>query len=101
MQNFIFIHCKKMTTTTHDMMQECIDGWIKDITYGIMAIKNIHSCKNADYLSKEQRDSIKNSVDKLKATLEALPDLNIVVKNPLMDYSDDWIATLTSNSTGE
>ena len=65
------------------MMQFCVDNWIKDITYGIMALKNIESSFRAHYLTQEHRHSIKKSVISLKTTLDTVLDL--YSSNPMYD----------------
>jgi len=53
-------------------MQEAVDAWIRDITYGIYALKNIRSSINADYFTKEQKEALTRSVHELKSKLEEL-----------------------------
>jgi hypothetical protein len=58
--------------TTPKMMQVCVDGWIKDITHGIMALKNIQSCRKATYISPAQRDEMNKWVFELETALHEL-----------------------------
>ena len=57
-------------TTTPEIMQVCVDGWTQGILNCIRDLKNIKSSYNAHYLNQSQRDTITQSVLRLKAALD-------------------------------
>lgn len=60
-----------VSTTTSEMMNRCVDGWIKDLAHGCMGLRNIWASSKAHYLTEVQKNAIKEAVLKLQSTLHA------------------------------
>ena len=57
-------------TTTPEDMQGCVDAWIKGISEGVRALKNIKASVKAPYIDQAQKDAITRSVLRIKAALD-------------------------------
>lgn len=57
---------------TQEELKICMDGWIKDLTYGTMSLKNVKVAFDSKHLNNEQKNTIKQSIHRMKEVLRDL-----------------------------